>query len=165
LNFEMQPLFNYSYEKQATFYKDMLKNDKDIGAKNVIFHTLPRLSNFLFNHSPLSPMIRFCESESQNRFYDCYGDIYSCILSVGEKNKKIGSFYPQLKLKENSLLSYDITANPQCIECNLALLCGGGCPYYTMDNEGKIQKANCANIKNEIDNIIPILYKERFEKQ
>lgn len=162
LNFEMQPLFNYSYKKQATFYTDMLHNDKTVGIRNVIFNTLPPLSNFIFNNVKFDPSIRFCDSEFQNRFYDCYGNIYSCILSVGEQTKKIGSFYPEFELEKNSLLNYDITKNAICNECNLALICGGGCPYHVMDTNGNITTPNCSNIKNEIENLIPLLYKEKF---
>lgn len=160
--FEMQPLFNYSYSRQADFFSKMLREDRNVMAKNIIWKTLPNLSNAIFNGAQLKPVIRFCQSEFQNRFYDCEGDIYSCILSVGEKSKRIGTYYPQLNLKQDSLLTYDITQNGRCNQCSLALLCGGGCPYYIMDDNGKINCTNCENIRNEVENIIPLLYREKY---
>ena len=165
LFFEMQPLFDYSYKEQTDFLSSMLNSDAESSSKNMLWHTLPQISNFIMNKTSIRPTIRFCESEEQNRFYDCYGNIYSCILSVGEKNKSIGSFYPSLTLKKNSLLSYDITKNQICNECNYALICGGGCPYHIMNDDGKIVGTNCQNIKNEIDNFIPLLYKHVYGGQ
>ena len=158
VDFEMQPLFNYSYKDQSKFLESMLLCDNYCNKKNVIWHTLPPLSNFVFNRKPLRPLIKFCESENENRFFDCDGNIYSCILSVGETNKRVGTFYPQFQLHEKSLLTYDITQNMVCKKCNYALICGGGCPYHVMNEEGKIINCNCSNIKNEIENIIPMLY-------
>ena len=162
LSFELQPLFEYSYQEQATFFHEMLSKDKLANSINRIWNTLPRLSNFIFNNGKLYPLIRFCESEAQNRFYDCDGNIYSCILSVGEEKKSIGHYYPSLQLKDKSLLTYNITKNPTCKKCNLALICGGGCPYHIMDSNGNINSTNCSNLKNEIDNLIPALYKAKY---
>lgn len=158
--FELQPLFNYSYQKQNCIIEQMRFNELSDNAQNIIWHTLPPLSNFIFNHKPLRPIIKFCDSESQNRFFDCNGDIYSCILSVGERNKSIGKYYPKLDIKKDSIFTYNITTNEKCSKCNYSLICGGGCPYHVMDEKGSILCPNCFNLKNEIDYIIPTLYKQ-----
>ena len=84
----------------------------------------------------------------------------SCILSVGERNKSIGKYYPKLDIKKDSIFTYNITTNEKCSKCNYSLICGGGCPYHVLDEKGSILCPNCFNLKNEIDYIIPTLYKQ-----
>ncbi len=116
------------------------------------------ISDALYNGTKLKPRLKICDCGGQNRFYDPYGNIYNCILAVGQIHKSIGQYYPEFSLKEKSFHTRDITTIEECKNCSNSLLCGGGCPNGISDSED-IYKSNCYSFINDIENKVPLIYK------
>ena len=166
LSFEMQSLFQSSDAERNdvlfSFYRNEQKEHISQNYRNKIFKTFPPVTNFLVNKIAYRPIIRFCNVEQQSRFFDNYGDIYSCILSVGDKRKSIGSFFPKLIYKDNSMFMRTALNFEKCKNCRYLFICGGGCPNAI---DGDFNQPNCRNLINEINNYIPFFYKNYIDKQ
>lgn len=162
VTFEIQPLFQYGAAGEGKkLYERLMEHDAKgtEGANQILKKMLP-LSNFLYNGTRLRPIIRACDPEGMMRFYDPYGDIYNCILAVGQTSKAVGTYFPEFRLKEKSFLTRDITKIKQCQTCKNALFCGGGCPNGIPDN-GDIYSPNCYTFWNETENMIPLIFKSK----
>lgn len=157
--FEIQPLFQCRKDEENRLYERLMEQDMKgmPGANRMLTKMLP-LSNFLYSGVRLRPIIRACDSEGKMRFYDSYGDIYNCILAVGQKTKAVGTYFPKYRLKEKSFLTRDITKIKECQACKNALLCGGGCPNGIPNNED-VYSPNCYNFCNEVENVIPAIFR------
>ncbi len=156
--FEIQPLFQCGKNEGNRLYEKLIEQDtKGMPGANQILTKMMPLTNFLYSGTRLRPIIRACDPEGTTRFYDAYGDIYNCILAVGQRSKAVGTYYPKLDLKEKSFLTRDITTIKECITCKNALFCGGGCPNGIPDN-WDIYSPNCYNFINEAENMIPAIF-------
>ena len=159
VKFELQPLFQLQRQENTQLYNQMFA-ENSITRDNQILSRLLPISNFLYNGSPLKPIIRACDRDGTSRFYDPNGNIYNCILAVGDDSKTIGKYFPDVALKEKSFMTRDITKIEKCMSCPYALFCGGGCPNgITGDKD--IFSPNCASMINEVENTIPLIYKMR----
>lgn len=159
VEFEIQPLFQCGKDEGNVLYEKLMEQDMKgtSGANRILKKMLP-LSDFLYKGTPLRPIIRACDPEGIMRFYDPYGDIYNCILAVGQKTKAVGTYFPEYRLKEKSFLTRDITKIKECRTCKNALFCGGGCPNGLPDDRD-VYSPNCINFYNEIQNRIPDIYR------
>jgi len=88
---------------------------------------------------------------------DPYGYIFPCLLAVGINELAIGTYYPNVEFKENSIRNRNIDTIPECRECTYSLLCGGGCAL-SIDDYSDVFKPVCFNIKNQIHNILPTFF-------
>lgn len=140
-------------------YEKLMEQDQKgaPGANQILTKMLP-LSNFLYNGTRLRPVLRACDPEGVNRFYDPCGDIYNCILAVGQVPKAVGTYFPDFRLKEKSFLTRDITKIKECKTCKNALFCGGGCPNGISD-ERDLYSPNCYSFYNEAENMIPAIFR------
>ncbi len=162
VKFEMQPLFQCSSLVTNNLYKSLFNNDNENGStENQIFKKLLPISDFLYNGTKLTPTLKTCDRDGRNRFYDSYGNIYNCILAVGQAKKAIGQYYPEFCLKEKSFHTRDITTIDRCKGCQNSLLCGGGCPNE-LPEEADMFSPNCHSFLNEINNIVPLIYKMKI---
>ncbi len=160
--FELQPLFQCQSDIRANLYCSLFENDLD--AKNIsndMLRKLMPISNFLYNGTKLRPILKSCDREGQYKYYDANGDIYNCILAVGNKNKSIGTFYPDLVLKKDSFVTRDITTIEECKKCPNSLLCGGGCPNG-LTNFENIYTPNCYSFYNDLKYTVPLVYKYKY---
>lgn len=157
--FEIQPLFQCGKEEENRLYQRLLEQDTKgtPGANQILKKMLP-LSDFLYNGTRLLPIIRACDPEGRNRFYDPYGNVYNCILAVGQEAKAVGTYFPEYQLKEKSFLTRDITKIKECRTCKNALFCGGGCPNGIPANRD-IYSPNCYNFYNDAENKIPAIFR------
>lgn len=157
--FEIQPLFQCGKDEENMLYEKLLEQDQKgmPGANRILTKMLP-LSNFLYSGTRLRPILRACDPEGINRFYDPYGDIYNCILAVGQASKAVGTYFPDFRLKEKSFLTRDITKIKECQTCKNALFCGGGCPNGISENRD-LYSPNCYNFCNEAENMIPAIFR------
>lgn len=158
VRFELQPLFQYCTSDRAELHENLFSSGacpKD----NRIFQKMLPLANFLYHGTRLIPILRACDVEQKNRFYDPDGNIYNCILAVGTPQKAIGTYYPMLNFKEKSFLTRDITTIEECRECKYSLFCGGGCPNALPDG-CDINCPNCSSIIFEIENLIPLIFQQ-----
>ena len=157
--FEIQPLFQCGKEEERQLYEKLMEQDRKgtQGANRILAKMLP-LTNFLYSGTRLRPIIRACDPEGIKRFYDANGDIYNCILAVGQEAKKVGTYYPEFMLKEKSFLTRDITKIEQCRTCKNALFCGGGCPNGIPEDKD-IYSPNCYSFWNETENTVPAIFR------
>jgi len=164
LMFEIQPIFQASHDEHNQLYSSLFNDDVETTNKNKILENLPPISNLLYNNVPLRPRVKACGAECYYRFYDPYGDIYSCIASVGDRRKRIGTYWPELSYEEHSFLNRDITTIPECKNCQYALVCGGGCANAVNADEDVTKIPNCYTMYNEVNTTIPYVYRLRKER-
>ena len=64
---------------------------------------------------------------------DVNGDIYACIYLVGMKKYKLGNIFSDESYPKESVVTMmmdviNIDNSPECKDCRLRYICGGGCP-------------------------------------
>lgn len=163
LTFDMQELFQYNGEKQAYLTNKVLEESQN-GKTNIILENMPSLARFFYNGEQIKPIIGNCTSVLANRFYDPYGNIYACFLSVGNPKCSIGTYYPEFKYKSESILTRNATKIEECKQCKYLFLCGGGCPNPLIESEGSIMKPNCRNMKYTLEYLLPLVYHNVYKK-
>ena len=156
---EKQPVFQMDNDTKNQLYNSMLKTDQSSVHKNVMLTRGNSLENFLYRGTPLRPTVKTCNADSKCRYFDPFGNVYSCILAVGNEKKKIGSYNTKLTYSEKSMMTRSIATVPACRKCKYALLCGGGCPNAIPDTMDIQTTPNCGYFQNDLENRIPEIYK------
>lgn len=107
-----------------------------------------KLHSLRKEHPKFWPSFWNCNAVSSRYVFDPFGDIYPCRSMVGWKEQRIGVYIPQLSFNEKheQWRNRTIFAMKKCTECDLALVCGGGCGYVSL-LEGDLFNPLCANIK------------------
>ena len=164
LFFEMQPIFQLSERARNELYQRMIEDDMVNNNDNLILRKMLPIANALHTNSGLHPIIKACDESGQTRYYDPKGNIYNCILAVGQEKKSIGKYYPVVSMKNRSFLTRDISTIKECRDCTLALFCGGGCPNG-LDASMDVYTPNCSEIRNTIIHLIPNLLREKMSDE
>ena len=89
--------------------------------------------------------------------FDSFGEIYSCLVSVGDKHWSIGSYFPEVKFKEKSLRNRNIETIPKCQKCIYSLLCGGSCPMR-LSGDSDVLSPSCDAVHYNVHTLLPKLY-------
>ena len=94
---------------------------------------------------------RYCAvSAGLHRAVDPFGDIYECLEEAGYKERRIGTLsggeIEYFKLREVYKKRY-LASMPECLECSIALFCGGGCISRTRTQGGSVFKQFCRQNK------------------
>lgn len=167
LSFELQPVFQASQSEKKSLEALLLEQTLsevqrpiDYQRNTIINTALPILGLFLSDKA-LKPMYCHCAAESYARYYDSMGDIYSCIIAVGDSSAAVGRYYPRYSLNKESMLTRNIETIPECSNCNLALLCGGGCAYSALCEKGNVMRPNCYEIGKALSRDIQKVLKSR----
>lgn len=109
------------------------------------------VSKFLAENGELpDPLFDSCPGCKTEWAFDYTGRIYSCTATVGKTDESLGTFYPDVSLKQDIIeqwLSRDVTSIPECRECSVQLACGGGCGSVAKNRTGKICSADCRPAK------------------
>lgn len=87
------------------------------------------------------------------------GLLYPCGEAAGNPSFSIGRFIPKLEINEEKLShwqDHSIVKIPECYECSVALLCGGGCRYEAMRISEKSRKALCDTRKKQVEKYIEL---------
>jgi len=167
-NWTSNPLFKTqlgrNYELHSCYYKsDLLFNRLQfhINIYNIIkkhphfleFHKPDfSISKYLFENNQLpSPLFDSCPACKNEWAFDYTGRIYSCTATVGKKDEELGRFFPSVTLNTKyiqELQNRDICSIPQCKNCNISLICGGGCFAIAKNNTGNIYSPDCRPIKD-----------------
>jgi len=107
----------------------------------------------------LAPIYSYCRAHHGNIcLVDPYGHIYACAVSVGIEELAVGTYYPQVSYKENSIFTRNIETIPQCRECIYSLLCGGGC-VMSMSSYDDVNKPACSSVHYALHSLLPNLYR------
>ena len=90
------------------------------------------------------------------------GEIYKCWRMVGNKTECIGNVndgtFDMVKFSKY-LVGADYTLDPQCLNCQLVTLCGGGCPLVRMRNRYEGTKINhCCPEKTHMEQLMELRY-------
>lgn len=115
----------------------------------------------------LKPRPFYCSASCQGFGFDPFGDIYSCPRGVGDKTFSIGRFIPELEFNGNYELWFgrDVLSIPTCRECDLALVCGGGCSYEAYLRHNTIYEGHCDCYKAFVKYGIPLFVRKLLEVQ
>lgn len=103
----------------------------------------------------MPPLFTYCEANGLRYFaFGSDGYIYPCGQSVGQIPLAIGRYDPQLELWSKQCEMWanrSVMTMPQCQECAIATLCGGGCAYGAYLQTGSVSMPNCQNSKETLD--------------
>lgn len=168
LKFELQPIFQLNSAKRDELNEELVYNlyqkDRSGYYNTMAISVTPILDVFVKRNRKFIPRYAFCDAEGCRRFYDSEGDIYSCILALKNKKASIGTYYPEIKFKQNSMLRRNIESVNECKGCKFRFLCGGGCANAIIDEYGDVMKPNCS-ILNEVYNVLPKLFQKRISEE
>lgn len=98
-----------------------------------------------------APTFDTCPALKNEWLFGPEGDIYPCTAACGRRDLRVGSFYPQVELAEEAVRRWqqrDIFTIPGCRDCQVALICGGGCGVVAARrNNGDYLAPDCRPIK------------------
>lgn len=105
-----------------------------------------------------------CPAIGHDLAYDPYGNIYVCQQVLGDEVHSVGRYSPTFELTKSFELWQDRTIfnMPQCLKCEYALLCGGGCPISAFNTTGTMMRpsqSQCKNVETYVHEVIPQLYR------
>lgn len=99
------------------------------------------------------PTFDTCPACKTEWVFDLYGDIYGCTANTGRDEYKLGEFYPELKLDNEQIQNWqqrNVLNIPECRECDVSLICGGGCGVVAKEKNGRVLSPDCRPIKGII---------------
>ncbi len=162
----LSPVRDHTFKKN---YPYLLSEDKLVGkvlgmlkstpgATNVfrlnMFRNLAHIMSVLDGKTPVQPQLYYCEANNmENIVFGPDGYIYVCTESVGTKELAIGEFKPTLKMYDEAVEMWNgrnVLTLDKCKECDIALLCGGGCAYSAIAVNGDINKPVCNRARETI---------------
>ncbi len=108
------------------------------------------IAKFIFENGELpSPLFDSCSGTKTEWAFDYSGRIYSCTATVGNIGDELGTFYPEINLKEDLIEEWeerDVLAISECSSCSVRLACGGGCAAIAKSRTGKLHSPDCRPI-------------------
>src|SRR5680860_1922882 len=91
-------------------------------------------------------MIRRPPRSTQSRS-SAASDVYK---RQGQNEFKLGTYFPEFKLNNREVKQWQersVLTIPECQDCEVSLICGGGCGAVAKDRLGKILAPDCHPIK------------------
>ncbi len=123
------------------------------------------ISKFLFEQGKMPhPLFDACPGCKTEWAFDYTGKIYPCTAMVGKKGEEVGTYYPAISLHSSAIKEWenrDITSIPQCSNCSLSMLCGGGCAAVAKNKSGQILSPDC----RPVDRLLSMGISLYFEKE
>ena len=105
------------------------------------------ISKFLFEQGEMpEPLFDACTGTKTEWAFDFTGNVYACTATVGKQGESLGTFYPEVKKYTEAVEEWqerDILSIPKCRDCNLSLICGGGCASMAKNYNGSLQSHDC----------------------
>lgn len=105
------------------------------------------ISKFLFENGEMpEPLFDACTGTKTEWAFDFTGNVYACTATVGKKGESLGTFYPENKIYNEAIEEWeerDVLSIPKCRDCNLALICGGGCASMAKNYNGELNSHDC----------------------
>lgn len=113
------------------------------------------ISKFLAETGSLpDPLFDACPACKTEWAFDYTGHIYSCTATVGKEDESLGTYYPEVTRKEETIRNWesrDVTAISECSTCNLQLACGGGCGSVAKNRTGSVCSTDCRPVKELLE--------------
>ncbi|OHD13133.1 MAG: hypothetical protein A2086_13595 [Spirochaetes bacterium GWD1_27_9] len=100
------------------------------------------------------PNFDSCPATKSELVFDYTGKIYGCTASCGRTDYEVGTFYPELKFDHEKTKDWEkrsILSIPECVDCSVGVVCGGGCGVIALEKNGKVLSPNCKPIKEIMD--------------
>ena len=115
----------------------------------------------IFDESPqFWPSFWNCNAVTRRYVFDPFGDVYPCRGMLGWKEQRIGVYVPELSFNEvyEAWRNRTLFAMDKCLECELALVCGGGCGYASLLNDESFLDPHCSITAEVITCYLEYLY-------
>lgn len=134
-----------TYPKLKSIFSDMR-----------ISRTLGHLSKAIEkDYKSYEPNFYYCEAASAGTYvFGADGLLYPCSEAVGNPAFAVGKFVPRLEIQKGKLDCWqgqDVLKIPECQDCSIALLCGGGCRYEAMRVHEDLRKELCNIRKKQVE--------------
>lgn len=100
------------------------------------------------------PSFDTCPAYKTEWVYDLHGNIYGCTASCGREEYRGGTFYPEVRLDRDEIGQWekrDILSIPECRDCSVSLMCGGGCGVVARNRLGKVLAPDCRPVKELVE--------------
>lgn len=169
LTFEMAPMLGAADKERNNLITDMYKRgvkltrEERIRKNNLITTNNPIINSFTAAQT-MSPLYSFCYAHENKLAVDPYGNIFTCLITVGMDDLAAGKYYPVVEFKENSIYNRNIDTIPECRDCIYSLLCGGGCAMTLPSYDDWLRPA-CSVVKNQVHQLLPKLYKAKLQEE
>ncbi|MBE0478787.1 radical SAM protein [Candidatus Aerophobetes bacterium] len=112
------------------------------------------------DYKSYEPNFYYCEASSTGIFvFGADGLLYPCSETAGNPSFVMGRFVPHLELNEekfNLWRNQDVLKIPECRDCSIALLCGGGCRYEAMRVNEETRTQLCGIRKKQIEDYLKL---------
>lgn len=113
------------------------------------------IAKFIFENGELpNPLFDSCSGTKTEWAFDYTGRIYSCTATVGNIGDELGTFYPNIELKQDLIEEWeqrDVLSISKCTTCSVQLACGGGCAAIAKSQTGKLNSPDCRPIKELLE--------------
>lgn len=113
------------------------------------------IAKFIFENGELpNPLFDSCSGTKTEWAFDYSGRIYSCTATVGNIGDELGTFYPEVELKEDLISEWeerDVLSISECAKCEVQLACGGGCAAIAKNRTGKLHSPDCRPVKGLLE--------------
>lgn len=111
------------------------------------FQVLGPISSLAIPGEPGNPRVFNCEA---NYGGFCVagpdGYLYACPEAIGQPSLAIGRYAPTFELRQDEIdkwVNRNVESLKECRECEMALLCGGGCTYAALSRYGDTSRPVC----------------------
>lgn len=164
LTFEMSPMLTSDYNEKTNIVEELYElnaqasHDDQLRQNQLLGRSSP-IMNAITLGKKIHPTYSYCFAHAGNTYLvDPYGYIYPCLIAAGIEDLAIGTYYPEVNLKENSVHDRNIETIPKCRSCEYSLLCGGGCPIR-LPSYDDLLKPECMYTRSLIHVMLPKIYK------
>jgi uncharacterized protein len=113
------------------------------------------IAKFIFENGELpNPLFDSCSGAKTEWAFDYSGRVYSCTATVGNIGDELGTFYPNIELKDELIEEWeerDVLSIKECHNCPVQLACGGGCAAIAKSRTGKLHSPDCRPVKGLLE--------------
>jgi len=104
-------------------------------------------ARYLFDNGELpDPTFDACPACKSEWAFDASGRIFPCTATVGVFGEELGRFHPTVELNEERIAQWQDRSTltlPQCQDCEVNLVCGGGCEAIGRQQHGAEWSPDC----------------------
>jgi uncharacterized protein len=100
------------------------------------------------------PNFDSCPATKSEFVFDGTGKIYGCTASCGRNGYEIGTYFPEVKFNDAKIEEWknrSILAIEKCRDCDVGVVCGGGCGVIAKEKSGTVLSPNCKPVKEVMD--------------
>lgn len=151
------------FEEQTRIYEGVMDVAEQPEMSFFEAHPHIKLQSLFYEHPKFWPSFWNCNAARTMYALDPFGDIYPCPSMLGWKKGCTGSYIPDLSFnkmheqwQKRTLFTLDA-----CTACEIALVCGGGCGYAALLNNGDLFKPVCTSSKRVTVSCLQHLYEMR----